>query len=237
MRQPRKIEGETKMKAKTSRGIVTKLICCMALVVLSSVAAFSQATTVTITDVAVSAANATYTYNSVTATGPALQVGKSIQITGMTPAGNNGTFTITATTSTSFTVVNAAAVAASSQAGTGIEFNVTSGALLTINNSTNTSALLKIYDSQIHSSTNTSTTHVSTVQVVPVGSGGSACNPADQIPTDAYVLQGGSPTGCDPSDPFEVTDNNNFNTAHQVFGKADLSNFHIETHYKMNTSV
>src|SRR5438876_11395305 len=42
-RQPRKkIEGETQMKLKSSRGIVMKLICCMALVVMSSVFASSQ---------------------------------------------------------------------------------------------------------------------------------------------------------------------------------------------------
>src|SRR5438270_3185219 len=40
-RQPRKIEGGF-MKVKSSRGIVMKLICCMALVVLTSVVAFSQ---------------------------------------------------------------------------------------------------------------------------------------------------------------------------------------------------
>src|SRR5439155_16312583 len=45
-RQPRKkIEGETKMKVKSSRGIVMKLICCAALVVLSSAVAFSATPT------------------------------------------------------------------------------------------------------------------------------------------------------------------------------------------------
>src|SRR5437667_6918769 len=40
-RQPRKIEGGF-MKVKGSRGIAMKLICCMAVVVLSTVVAFSQ---------------------------------------------------------------------------------------------------------------------------------------------------------------------------------------------------
>src|SRR6266550_499287 len=127
------------MKAKSSRGIVMKLICCAALVVLSSAVAFSA-----------------------------------------TP---------------------------------------TSGALLTIDGTAGTTAVhVKIYDSQIHSGV---------VLAVP------PCSAADQIPTDAYVLQGGSATGCDPGDDFEVTDNNNntTNTVHQAFGKADLSGFHIETHY------
>ena len=95
----------------------------------------------------------------------------------------------------------------------------TSGALLTIDGTAGTTAVhVKIYDSQIHSGV---------VLAVP------PCSAADQIPTDAYVLQGGSATGCDPGDDFEVTDNNNntTNTVHQAFGKADLSGFHIETHY------
>jgi hypothetical protein len=142
-RQPRKkIEGETKMKVKSSRGIAMKLICCMALVVLSSVVAFSA-----------------------------------------TP---------------------------------------TSGALLQIDGTAGSTAVhIKLYDSQIHSGL---------VQSVPTG-GGSSCLAADQIPTDAYVLQGGSATGCDAGDAFEVTESNNTNAGHQAFGHADLSNFHIETRY------
>ncbi len=133
---------------KTSRGIVMKLICCTALVVLASAVAFSQ-----------------------------------------TPK---------------------------------------SGALLTIHGTGASSGIdLKLYDSQIHSGS---------VQVVPVdGSGGSACLSAsgDNIPTDAYVLQGGAPTGCDPNDPFEVTENNPAGT-HQAFGvksETKFFGFHIETHY------
>src|SRR5207248_8027901 len=101
------IEGETKMKLKSSRGIAIRLICCMALVVVASAVALSQ-----------------------------------------TPK---------------------------------------SGALLTIEGTAGSTAVhVKIYDSQIRSGL---------VQVVPVGGG---CALADQVPTDAYVLQGGSPTGCDP---------------------------------------
>src|SRR5438876_4460298 len=127
------------MKVQTSRGIVVKVICCTALLVMSSVAAFSA-----------------------------------------TP---------------------------------------TSGALLTIDGTAGTTAVhVKIYDSQIHSGT---------VQSPMAG----VCGPGDQIPTDAYVLQGGAPTGCDPGDDFEVTDNNNSGQPHQASGHADLSGFHIETHY------
>ncbi len=103
-----------------------------------------------------------------------------------------------------------------------------SGALLTIHGTGASSGIdLKLYDSQIHSGS---------VQVVPVdGSGGSACLSAsgDNIPTDAYVLQGGAPTGCDPNDPFEVTENNPAGT-HQAFGvksETKFFGFHIETHY------
>src|SRR5438552_13416681 len=112
---PERLKGRTQMKLKNSRGIAMKLICCMALVVMSSVVALSA-----------------------------------------TPK---------------------------------------SGALLTITDSNNV-VILKIYDSQIHSG------HV---QVVPTNIGGT-CLAGDQIPTDAYVLQGGAPTGCDPNDPFEVTE-------------------------------
>src|SRR5438128_709567 len=146
---PERLKGRTQMKLKSSRGIVMKLICCAAVVVLGGAVTFSQ-----------------------------------------TPK---------------------------------------SGALLTITSTPpDNSVNLKIYDSQIHSGT---------VQAVPTGGGTPPCASADQIPTDAYVLQGGAPTGCDPGDAFEVTDNNSISNTHQDFGQKDLSGFHIETHYKMNTAV
>src|SRR5579864_232310 len=100
----------------------------------------------------------------------------------------------------------------------------TSGAMLTIDGtvaahgtSGATHVHLVIYDSQIHSGN---------VQTPP-------CDP--NFPTDAYVLQGGSWTGCDAGDDYEVTDGNILEGAHQNFGKADLIgtgySFHIETHY------
>jgi len=94
-----------------------------------------------------------------------------------------------------------------------------SGALLTIKDSTGTT-IAAIYDSQIHSGT---------VQT-------DVCDAA--VVTDAYVLQGGSPTGCDNGDAYEVTDNNE-NVKHQFPGKADISgpgfSFHIETHYLLGS--
>jgi hypothetical protein len=96
-----------------------------------------------------------------------------------------------------------------------------SGALLSITGTVgNTPVNVKIYDSQIHSG----------AILRPPTSGLTNCIPQDQIPTDAYVLQGGAPTGCDPGDAWEVTDNNP-NTFHQSAGKADIGGFHIETHY------
>jgi len=109
----------------------------------------------------------------------------------------------------------------------------TSGALLSIDGTAGSTPVhIKLYDSQIHSSTNTSSMQVGTAQVVPVATvaNGGNCTSNDQVATDAYVLQGGAPTGCDPGDPFEITDNNP-NSPHQAFGHADLSGFHIETHY------
>src|SRR6266568_5712615 len=132
------------MKVKSSRGIVMKLICCAALIVLTSAVAFSA-----------------------------------------TPK---------------------------------------SGAMLEIQGTVGSTPIdLRLYDSQIHSGS---------VQVVPTGVGGT-CLAGDQIPTDAYVLQGGAPTGCDPNDPFEVTEQTPAGT-HQAFGvksETKFFGFHIETHY------
>src|SRR5207249_3460555 len=123
------------MKLKSSRGIVMKLICCTAMVVLASAVALSQ-----------------------------------------TP---------------------------------------TSGALLTITNGS--SVNLKIYDSQIHTGT------VRTVPLTPTN--GSSCPSTDLIPTDAYVLQGGAPTGCDSGDAFET------GNGAGVTGTATLGNFTITSKY------
>lgn len=75
----------------------------------------------------------------------------------------------------------------------------TTGALLTINgtvtdgvNTMNVS--LSVSDKDIHSGYQ---------QTVPVDAGGSLCTAADQVATDAYVLQAGAPTGCDPGNAFE----------------------------------
>jgi hypothetical protein len=122
------------MKAKSSRGIAMKLMCCAALVVFTSVLALSQ-----------------------------------------TPK---------------------------------------SGALLTITNGS--SVNLKIYDSQIHTGN---------VRTVPVAGN---CLAGDQIPTDAYVLQGGAPTGCDPGDAFETSNGT---------GTATLGNFTITTQYPCASSA
>ena len=81
-------------------------------------------TMLTITDAAQSGSNTTYTYNSLS--GPALNPGESIVISGMANSGNDGTFTITALGSGTFTVVNPSGVAASNQSGTAL-----SGAICT----------------------------------------------------------------------------------------------------------
>src|SRR5438552_16086230 len=151
---PERLKGRTQMKLKSSRGIVMKLICCMALAVVVSVAALAQV-------------------------GPGPRSGS---------------------------------------------FPPKSGAMLEIQGTVGSTPIdLKLYDSQIHSGS---------VISVPLGNAStntSNCNGNDQIPTDAYVLQGGASTGCDPGDPFEVTDNNG--ASHQDFGQKDLSGFHIDTHY------
>jgi hypothetical protein len=68
-------------------------------------------------------------------------------------------------------------------------YSQTSGALLSIKDSGH-NVIVQVYDSQIHST------------IVHPG----ACSSDTSYPTDAFVLQGGSWTGCDPGDEFEVTD-------------------------------
>jgi len=85
---------------------------------LCSGVAFPLQTVVNITEASQSVpSNTAYTYTLTS--GPALQVGMSIVITGMGDAGNNGTFTITAVATGTFTVVNASGVPATGQNGTG----------------------------------------------------------------------------------------------------------------------
>jgi hypothetical protein len=110
----------------------------------------------------------------------------------------------------------------------------TSGAMLTIKGTVNgTNVNIIIYDSQIHSGT------VQSVPVPPCASGDAA------VQTDAYVLQGGSPTGCDPGTNYEVTETGTgqlpgikdiTKSAGQLPGSVALpgTGFHIETHYCMN---
>src|SRR5439155_13791717 len=107
-------------------------------------------------------------------------------------------------------------------------FPPTSGAMLTITGSVSTGdgsvpVNQNIYDSQIHTGT------VLTVPIANNTNGGN-CNTADQgFPTDAYVLQGGSWTGCDGNDPFETS---------QATGQATVSgsgfSFAISTQYLEN---
>ncbi len=73
--------------------------------------------TVAITAAAQNGNNTTYTYSLIS--GPALRPGMEIVVAGMTDAGNNGTFTLLAANTGTFTVANNVGAAASSQSGTG----------------------------------------------------------------------------------------------------------------------
>jgi YVTN family beta-propeller protein len=77
-----------------------------------------QPSTVTISAASPSGLNTTYNY-TVSASLPPLRVGMKMVVTGMADAANNGTFSITALASGTFSVVNSG-VAASGQNGTGI---------------------------------------------------------------------------------------------------------------------
>lgn len=87
--------------------------------IAAPVSSFS-ATQVGISGAAQSAAGTTYTYTPLS--GPALQAGETIAITGMTDAANNGNFVISGTpTATTFTVTNPSGVSTTTaQAGTGL---------------------------------------------------------------------------------------------------------------------
>jgi hypothetical protein len=76
---------------------------------------FPTQSVLAITAAAQTGASTTYTYTLTS--GPGLQVGRRITITGMANAGDNGAFTITALASGSFTVSNANGVAANGQSG------------------------------------------------------------------------------------------------------------------------
>ena len=71
-----------------------------------------------ITGVAVSGANATYSYSLTS--GPPLLAGMSITISGMSNAGNNGSFAIAGVGNGTFTVANATAVSATGQTGSAV---------------------------------------------------------------------------------------------------------------------
>jgi uncharacterized repeat protein (TIGR01451 family) len=91
-------------------------------------------------------------------------------------------------------------VTAYAQAGVPARGGTTSGAQLTINGSLNVNVPIPVFgtitDSQIHSD--------SFHTVTPgTGEGEDNCTAGDEISTDAYILQGGAPTGCDPGNGFE----------------------------------
>ena len=78
---------------------------------------FPTQSVVSITAAAQSGATTTYSYTLTS--GPALQVGRRITITGMANPGDNGAFTITAVGNGTFTVGNAIGVTTGGQNGTG----------------------------------------------------------------------------------------------------------------------
>jgi len=75
-------------------------------------------TSVQITGAAQSGSTTSYTYSAIS--GPALRMGTVVVISGMTDAGNNGTFTISGLGNGTFAVSNVSGVVASGQSGTGL---------------------------------------------------------------------------------------------------------------------
>jgi hypothetical protein len=75
-------------------------------------------TSVQITGAAQSGSTTSYTYSAIS--GPALRMGTVVVISGMTDAGNNGTFTISGLGNGTFAVSNVSGVVASGQSGIGL---------------------------------------------------------------------------------------------------------------------
>jgi hypothetical protein len=98
----------------------------------------------------------------------------------------------------------------------------TSGAMLTIRGSVNGNPVnSNIYDSQIHSG------EVLTVPTIP--GTWPQCNSTDaNYPTDSYVLEGGSETGCNPGNAFTIPGKG---TATISSGNPSVYTFNITTAY------
>ena len=113
-----------------------------------------------------------------------------------------------------------------------------SGALLEINGNvaqggTSQSVDLFVNDGKIHSGT---------FQTVPLANppiNASNCGASDLISTDAYVLQAGSPTGCDPGDTYEGTNispnDGKFSFTQAPSDSSPGYHFDITTHYQCGT--
>ncbi len=86
---------------------------------LCSGVTFPQQSVVNISAASQNGSTATTAYTYTLTSGPALDVGATVVIQGMTNAANNGVFVITAVGSGTFTVVNANGVTAGNQSGTG----------------------------------------------------------------------------------------------------------------------
>ena len=107
----------------------------------------------------------------------------------------------------------------------------TSGALLTINGTVTLSTGATV---NVNASISDKDIHSGAIQTVPTSAtaAASTCTAADQVATDAYLLQSGAPTGCDPGDSYEGNNLSNHD------GQASLSDpaadymFNIVTHYQ-----
>jgi uncharacterized repeat protein (TIGR01451 family) len=107
-------------------------------------------------------------------------------------------------------------------AGGGPMNGTTTGAQLTINGTLNVDALIPVFatitDSQIHSGS---------FHTAAPGTGEDNCTAADEISTDAYIMQGGSPSGCDTGTGFEGA---------LGTGSATVSGFGVTTKYVVLSS-
>jgi hypothetical protein len=92
--------------------------------------ATSVETDMTISAASQNGANTTFTYGNVS--GPALQVGEMIVVKGLTNPVDNGTFTISALTGTTFTVANADGATLNGQSGTGTSGVICNPDLVTV---------------------------------------------------------------------------------------------------------
>jgi len=114
----------------------------------------------------------------------------------------------------------------------------TNGAILEIKGTVTTTNDAGTFSQPIDLVVNDGAIHSGFTQTVPIQSESnpaSTCVASDQIATDAYVLQSGAPTGCDPGDLYEgnsISPNDGHFPFISPAGSSPAYRFDVTTHYQ-----